>query len=91
MRHAEQVPCNLERHRSRLLPYPASSLSPVPLLQPVRKVHRRDRTIRTVTKQGRGRYDDLMAGFRDGSISLALKRDNLTVLEDAPVPPPTSN
>jgi hypothetical protein len=37
------------------------------------------------------RYDDLIADFRAGRVSLALKRDGLRVLEDAPVPPPTIN
>ena len=38
-----------------------------------------------------GRYNELVADFREGRISLALKRDGLFVLEEAPVPPPTGN
>ena len=38
-----------------------------------------------------GRYDELVAAFRDGRISLALSRDGLTVLENTDVAPPTSN
>jgi len=38
-----------------------------------------------------GRYDQLVADFREGGISLVLTRDGLTVREEAPVPPPTHN
>jgi hypothetical protein len=32
-----------------------------------------------------------VAGFRDGRTTFGVKRSGLTVLEDAPVPPPTHN
>lgn len=38
-----------------------------------------------------GRYDELVSGYREGRTTLGLKRDGLTVLENAPVPPPTHN
>ncbi|HKA92814.1 MAG TPA: hypothetical protein VKE97_03360 [Acidimicrobiia bacterium] len=38
-----------------------------------------------------GRYDEFIADFRDGRVSLALSRHGWAVLKDAPVPPPSGN
>jgi hypothetical protein len=38
-----------------------------------------------------GRYDELVAAFRDGRVSLALARSGLTVLENADIAPSSGN
>jgi hypothetical protein len=38
-----------------------------------------------------GTYEHLVAGYREGRTTFGVKRDGMTVLEDAPVPPPTDN
>jgi hypothetical protein len=38
-----------------------------------------------------GHYDELVAAFREGRVSLALSREGLTVLENADIAPPTNN
>jgi hypothetical protein len=38
-----------------------------------------------------GTYEQLVSGYREGRATFGVKCDGMTVLEDAPLPPPSGN